>query len=48
MKKKVDYEKLTKDMNKFANAHPELDRNDEEFKLICMMYGAMKQAIENA
>ena len=45
--KEVNFEQITRDMNAFANTHPEFERNEEEFKLICMMYAAMKQGIEN-
>jgi hypothetical protein len=33
-------------MNEFAKAHPELERDPEEFKNICIVYAAMKLAAE--
>jgi hypothetical protein len=45
----VDYEILTNDMNEFFDGNASLfdDCTKDEAKAICMMFGAMKQAIEN-
>lgn len=47
--KTVDYEVLTNDMNEFFDTHHELfdGCTKDEAKAICMMFGTMKQAIEN-
>ena len=45
---KIDYKKITKYMNEFAKAHPELERDAEEFKNICMMYATIRLAMEDA
>ena len=41
----MNMEEITKYMNEFAKTHPELERDPDEFKAICMMYAAMKAAI---
>lgn len=47
--KTVDYEILTNDMNEFFDGNASLfdGCTKDEAKAICMMFGAMKQAIEN-
>lgn len=45
---KIDYKKIIKYMNEFAKAHPELERDVEEFKIICMMFATARLAMEDA
>lgn len=44
----INYDEIAKDMNQFYSDHEELFRGktDDEIKAICMMYAAMKQAVQ--